>query len=1136
MSTQSVMLKAAGLETYYQSLMELSPGALLKADNTVINRQGVIEPRRGIKAYGASFGSSVSRAKQLLEYKGRIIRHIDTTLSYDDGAGVFTNFSGVYSEPVSGYRIKSVEAKSNLYFTTSNGIKKISAATTSDLSGTDIIQDSGGPKAITGTTSVNYTTSGFLPIATKVAYRILWIYTDKNQNLIYGSPSARMVVENQSITAADSSVNITFQIPYNITANNYTNYKYQIYRSDMSATEPSDEMNRVLEGTPVLADLTPRTITITDTLAEDLRIGGVPLYTNQYSGEGILAANEPPPSARDISLFKGHMFYGNTRTRHSATISILNVSGFTSGSSDFVITNGTTTNTYTFYGTKESTQVTITGSPGVSKYFTIYSANDERKYAIWIDSTGSDVAPSVPGSILVKIPYAAYVNPSTTATQVKNSINTQLSFDFTASNVGADITIQNVNNGSSTNASAGTSSHTVTTTVAGSGEDAATKKVLIPASSDNSVAIEKMANSLVRIINAQSSEIVTAYYASNFGETPGKIILQSKNLEDTSFFIGTSDTAIVSKFSPDLGRVFTNTATTVANPTVITTSVNHTFVAGDTICIYGSDSNPTVNGKRVIATIPAVNQYSVSVDVLSATVFGNVITSKLMSSTESIVNRIYYSKYQEHEAVPILNYIDIGSGDQPILRIITLRESLFILKGDGVFRLAGDPGANPNWDVGVFDNTSIIKAPDTAITLGNQCYYFSNQGVVKLNESSLETISESIQDKLLPFITTNQNLSTAAFSVSSESDRALLVWTVSNKNDTYATVAYRFNTVTQTWTEWKIAKTCAVLNVPQDKLYFGSASDNYIEVERKNFDRFDYADREISVTLSTNGLSGQVIKPSGFTSITVEDVLYQTQYVSIYQFNALLNHLDTDNGLASDDYYSTLAIQKGDNLSSKMTALVDKLNIDDPASSYSFSGSTTFSVIQTEFNVIIGKLNTSSVTYLSNYKTSTGTVSYEAIILSLDKFKQEATLNISPSFIVGPMTLYKGIKTEIEYAPQHAGNPSAYKQFSVGNFLFDRRSFYSAQAGYNSDISDNYEEITFIPRSAGTFGGSSWGDGTTWGGLGDQGQLRTYIPLKKQRCRFLGCKFTHGVALESYELYGLSLSYRIYSISDRDYK
>jgi hypothetical protein len=319
-------------------------------------------------------------------------------------------------------------------------------------------------------------------------------------------------------------------------------------------------------------------------------------------------------------------------------------------------------------------------------------------------------------------------------------------------------------------------------------------------------------------------------------------------------------------------------------------------------------------------------------------------------------------------------------------------------------------------------------------------------------------------------------------------------------------------------------------------MYYGSAIDAYVEMERKNFDRFDYADRQINITLPPNELLDNVISPSGFSNIAVNDVLLQEQYVTIYQFNSLLKKLDLDNGFSTHTFYDDLKMNNGDNLVDRMNALVAALNIADNTTVYVYSGATSFQTIQTEFNVIIGQLNASVTPYFSNYKTSTGTVSFEAIVTDINKISSEVTLNISPSFMVGTIILYKGIQTEIEYAPQHAGNPAGQKQFSSGTLMFERRSFHNAQIAYNSDISDSYEEITFSPTSSGIFGGTTWGDGTVWGGAGDQSQLRTYIPLKKQRCRFLGCRFIHSVALESYELYGLSLSVRDYAIPDRVYK
>jgi len=152
-----VMLKAKGLYTFQNFLSSIPEGALLDATNVVIDRDGIIEPRRGIKEYG-TIGTSSDRVKQILEYKGKILAHYGSTLAYGDGAGSFANFSGTFADVQSGLRMKGVELNGNFYFTTSDGIKKISASTT-DLS-LYTPTAAGGIKALTGQGSVVYTSAG----------------------------------------------------------------------------------------------------------------------------------------------------------------------------------------------------------------------------------------------------------------------------------------------------------------------------------------------------------------------------------------------------------------------------------------------------------------------------------------------------------------------------------------------------------------------------------------------------------------------------------------------------------------------------------------------------------------------------------------------------------------------------------------------------------------------------------------------------------------------------------------------------------------------------------------------------------------------------------------------------------------
>lgn len=340
-------------------------------------------------------------------------------------------------------------------------------------------------------------------------------------------------------------------------------------------------------------------------------------------------------------------------------------------------------------------------------------------------------------------------------------------------------------------------------------------------------------------------------------------------------------------------------------------------------------------------------------------------------------------------------------------------------------------------------------------------------------------------------------------------------------------------------------KTCGVINQHLEKIYLGaqnittSGIEYKIEVERKNFDRFDQADYELESNLAFGSLSGTVIKPSNFSNILTGDVLSQTQYVTIYQFNSLLLKLDLDNGLPYYNFYQDFKLSNGGNLRSAMNSLVAKLDQVDPSGNYSsvWTNPIGFEYIGFEFNAIIAHLNfVSTATYFSNYQYSNGTTVFEAIVIDTNLSYQEATLNQEPSFLAGPLKIHKAIRTEVEYAPQHAGDPGSFKQFNTATFIFKRRSFYTASASYNSDISDSYEEIKFTPNVAGTFGSAVWGEQIIFGGAGDQAQIRTYVPLKKQRCRFLGCKFSHAVALETFELYGLTISYRPYNISNRDYR
>jgi hypothetical protein len=186
----TVNLQALGLN-YSPNNLSLPEGSLVEADNVIIRRDNTIESRRGIKDYSNGINSDGQRAKQLIEYKNRILAHFNNKLYFDsqtltNGLNDFYPFAGTYSETQDGLRIKSIEANKNLYFTTSEGIKKISARTADDFT-TDsgFIKNAGATKASDISASLDIyqgQKDGFLPQDSTVAYRVVWGYKDKNEN------------------------------------------------------------------------------------------------------------------------------------------------------------------------------------------------------------------------------------------------------------------------------------------------------------------------------------------------------------------------------------------------------------------------------------------------------------------------------------------------------------------------------------------------------------------------------------------------------------------------------------------------------------------------------------------------------------------------------------------------------------------------------------------------------------------------------------------------------------------------------------------------------------------------------------------------------------------------------------------
>lgn len=670
----------------------------------------------------------------------------------------------------------------------------------------------------------------------------------------------------------------------------------------------------------------------------------------------------------------------------------------------------------------------------------------------------------------------------------------------------------------------------------GFGEDATQNEVLLSGLASQGLSVEDTARSLERVINKDILSPVTAYYASGLNDLPGILILESKSLVDDAFYLAFSHTTTTPVFEPSLPVI--KTVTDVLSPGVFTTSTNHSLTSGQQIYAYIKPTSLPVllSGKKTVATTPAPTTFSIS---------GFSTTSSYSSFDQAIVfpadvvsdnsvnpNRVYFSKIQQPEAVPLVNYIDIGPRDKAIQRIMALRDSLVVLKEDGVYIISGS--AAPNFSVRLSDSSALTFAPDTATNLNNLIYVLTSQGVVTVSETGVGVISRNIENKIQEVANAKFNYKLMSWGMSSESDRCYILWLPEKTTDMYPTQAFRYNTFTRTWTRWTKPANCGVVNPADDKIYLGDASSRpYVLKERKNFERQDYSDREIVRGIGANAINGTVFTISSVAELEPGDSLVQYQYLDVNKFNRFLKKLDRDS-LISNDYYSTLQTVAGDSLAAKLSSVVAKLIADGLTGTPVSSGSEIATDIRDDFNAIVTYLNSpAAATGFKNYKLANDLLVYETIVTAVDPKSNFVTVKFSNKFVQGDVSFFKAIKCLVQYAPQHFGKPESTKQVSEGTFIFDQNNFWGGTVAYASDRAFDFASIDFSGKGPGFWDGYSWAN-VTFGGEGNEVPVRTLIPRDKSRCRYLHVQFKHGNAREEWKLIGVSLEPR--EVSTRGYR
>lgn len=532
-------------------------------------------------------------------------------------------------------------------------------------------------------------------------------------------------------------------------------------------------------------------------------------------------------------------------------------------------------------------------------YFLLNSASDVTQYYVWYKTSGgTETDPAVPGKIGIRVDIVTGDTANEVAIKTRDAIAAVVA-DFITSATTNKVTITNVDEGYTTAATDGTTGFTITVTQIGRGEDVTNQEVLLSNADSPSIALDLTSRSFVKVVNLNEDDIVNAFYLSGVNDVPGKMLIEGRYLSDANFYVMASSSAMGNSFSPILTPSSTVTITNSAtNPTVVTTPTPHGLSSGDSVTISFSNSDPSISGVHLV-TFLSPTTFSIQVDVSTAGTTGlyETVSRAIASDDERKTNRIYYSKFLQAEAVPIVNYIDVGSDDKEILRIHALRDSLFVFKEDGLFRISGEVAP---FNQMLFDESCILIAWDSLDQGNNNLYGWTSQGIQLVSEAGVELLSRPIDETILKLASANYpNFKPFTWGIAYNSDNSYTVYTNTESTDEAATIGFRYSSLTNTWTTVDKTNTCGIVNNADDRMYMGAGDTNYIEQERKTFSRLDYADREMVAELLAGNYFGDVMKLPSVADVKVGDVLVQSQLISAYAYNAFLDKLDLDPGVGN---------------------------------------------------------------------------------------------------------------------------------------------------------------------------------------------------------------------------------------------
>lgn len=811
-------------------------GALETANNVNISKDGILTSVRGFYNY---FTPSTGTLNRLFNFNENLIAIYTNKMSYFADTGVSPNETGTETI-LSGSTVlvsaivtsRSLQSNGNFYATTDNGPLKLTAYNSA-------IINSGAPQALDiFLRFLNGTSATWLLGGNIVAYRITFGYTDANGNLIIGAPSDIVSITNTStvlnsashpVSATGAVITVT-STAHGLAVGQYLSFSGGSLGTGSGTADPAGAKMNGIAQIATVADANTFTYTAP---------GGAPgngTYDNLtycYAMPVRLEASIPT----DISTAQTWFYQVYRSSQQTIIVGVFD---------DFQLVQQTNlTSNQIIAGIFFFTDAV----PDILRSANLYTNENSAE-----GEAQANYRPPYCLDMTFYKGYSLYANCITRQILYLNVVDSTVisAADFIETSVGATVRRYV--------ARSGVGNQTVRATCSSSGGD-----LLITYTAHN------FSNGdLLYVANQVGGSVANGYYY---------VVSVAANTLKISLTAGGTAILFNSETSVEIQGVTNGTYPIFYFDTSSTPSVRLANTSQAIIKAINRDASSVIYANYIsgINGVPGQMQfqskgftaviYVRANSTTSAAAFSPLLPTAFNSGTQvnsqnsTLPATFYVSKISEPEAVPLVNFFTVGSTSKSILRIVALRDSVIIIKQDGLFRMTGD--VISNFTITILDSTVHCLSANSVDIINNQVCLLSNQGICLITESSVQIISRPIENVIQPILG-QVNLSAQTIAVSYETERMYLL-TTTQPNTTKSSVTYSYNLLTGAWTTRDELLAASVIG-PNDIMYYISTG-NKILRERKKQTRIDYTGQNYSCTLNTissSGLTG-TLTISGYT-------------------------------------------------------------------------------------------------------------------------------------------------------------------------------------------------------------------------------------------------------------------------------